>query len=419
MENIGNEVSNCVTVTTLKKIIALVDGRIKNYQKLVSELGSDITPILIDNQENAVATISNVLRNAGRVDALHIFAHGRPGGLLLGNALFDEHQIDLHRQAISTWHSYIHTNGRVFVYGCQTGAGTLGERFVSKLSEAISRPVEACSKDVGASALGGTWELDVVFGASRNLSVPKALNPTGWVGLLQLPLITIADASVVEAEAGSAGNRTMEFVVTLSEAATTDVFIDYQTVNGKAKEEVDVNQTSGTLTIAAGQTSGVIAVTAFGDALIEADETFVLELTNPRGAVFAEDVVSLRAAGTILDNDGTGNKLALFVDNVVVVEGDAGTREAVFLVRLSRDPATSVTLDFTTTDGSAVAGVDYVATTGSVTFLPGGALVQEVRVPVIGDVELEGSELCVDLHADRGDRQWCGRGFWGGDHSGR
>lgn len=45
MENIGNEVSNCVTVTTLKKIIALVDGRIKNYQKLVSELGSDITPI--------------------------------------------------------------------------------------------------------------------------------------------------------------------------------------------------------------------------------------------------------------------------------------------------------------------------------------------------------------------------------------
>src|SRR5690606_10793293 len=72
--------------------------------------------------------------------------------------------------------------------------------------------------------------------------------------------------------------------------------------------------------------------------------------------------------------------------------GDAGQCEAVFWVRLSREPLESVTLEYTTTDGSAVAGEDYVATSGALTFVPGGALVQEVRVPVTGDLAVEVSE---------------------------
>ena len=204
-----------------------------------------------------------------------------------------------------------------------------------------------------------------------------------------MPVITLSDATVTESN--TSFSPSMDFVVTLSEAAATDVFIDYQTINGTAQEEQDFEQALGTLTIAAGDTSGVISITTFGGTEIEPDESFVLELTNPQGAEFAADAVSLRAAGTLLDNDGTGDKLALFVDDVVVVEGDAGTREAVFTVRLSQAQATDVTLDYETTDGSAVAGVDYTPVDDSLTFLA-GETVKTVSVLLLGDTDVEISE---------------------------
>ena len=115
-------------------------------------------------------------------------------------------------------------------------------------------------------------------------------------------------------------------------------------------------------------------------------------IERPQGASFANGVTTLRAAGTILDNDGTGDKLAVFVDDVRIVEGDAVSR-----MRCSRSGSRAilapVTLDFTTVDGSALAGTDYIATAGTLTFTPGGALVQEVTVPVLGDTVVEPSDL--------------------------
>ncbi|MCW5617496.1 MAG: hypothetical protein KIT32_20445, partial [Rhodocyclaceae bacterium] len=205
------------------------------------------------------------------------------------------------------------------------------------------------------------------------------------------PIITISDASVLESNSSS--GPVMNFTVTLSEAAATDVLIKFQTSAATATQGVDYQERSGTLTIAAGLTGGVIAVNTYGDSVAEADEFFVLQLSDPQGASFANGVTTLRAAGTILDNDGTGDKLAVFVDDVRIVEGDAGLQDAVFQVRLSRDPGVPVTLDFTTVDGSALAGTDYIATAGTLTFTPGGALVQEVTVPVLGDTVVEPSDL--------------------------
>ncbi|MCK0505422.1 Calx-beta domain-containing protein, partial [Aromatoleum anaerobium] len=69
---------------------------------------------------------------------------------------------------------------------------------------------------------------------------------------MAVPILTVADFSVLESNGGF--SPAMEFVVTLSSAATTDVIIDYQTLNGTAREGegVDFRQASGTLTIAAG-----------------------------------------------------------------------------------------------------------------------------------------------------------------------
>ncbi|MDH5564504.1 MAG: LEPR-XLL domain-containing protein, partial [Nitrospirota bacterium] len=208
--------------------------------------------------------------------------------------------------------------------------------------------------------------------------------------LTEGPLLTIADATVLESNSSFSPN--LEFVVTLSEAAATDVMVSYQTLNGTAKEGVDFAQTANTLTIAAGDTSGLIAITTFGETEVEADEYLILELTNVQGAQFAESALRARAFGTILDNDGGGNKLGLFVDDAQVVETDAGTHDAIFRVHLSQDPGSTVALNYTTVDGSASAGTDYQLTAGTLNFTSGGSLTQEVRVPIFGDLVGETSE---------------------------
>ena len=62
-----------------------------------------------------------------------------------------------------------------------------------------------------------------------------------------------------------------------------------------------------------------------------------------------------------------------------------------FQVSLSRAPETAVSVDYATSDGTATAGADYTATTGTLTFAP-GVTRETVSVPVLDDAHDEGQE---------------------------
>jgi len=61
----------------------------------------------------------------------------------------------------------------------------------------------------------------------------------------------------------------------------------------------------------------------------------------------------------------------LIITDAVVAEGDSDPTNAVFTVQLTSPFADVATVDYATTNGSAVAGVDYLATSGTLTFQPG------------------------------------------------
>jgi hypothetical protein len=108
------------------------------------------------------------------------------------------------------------------------------------------------------------------------------------------PQLSIADASAGESTAG------ITFTVTLSMAASTDVTVSAATGDGTARSGgVDFANVSRTLTIPAGQTSATVNVPLREDALEEPDETFVVTLSAPTGAVIGDS----DATGTILDDD--------------------------------------------------------------------------------------------------------------------
>lgn len=82
----------------------------------------------------------------------------------------------------------------------------------------------------------------------------------------------------------------------------------------------------------------------------------------------------------------------LSINDVVVQEGNSGTVNAVFTVTLSKISQETVTVDYTTGDGTATSGNnDYTAVSGQLTFLPGETS-QPVSVAVNGDIIDESNE---------------------------
>jgi len=203
--------------------------------------------------------------------------------------------------------------------------------------------------------------------------------------------ITIDDVSVTE---GDSGLTNAVITVTLAPTSTQAVTVDYTTVGGTAVSGDDFNAISGTITFVPGQGTQFITVTINGDTTDEPDETFTVNLSNAQVA----DMVDGQATGTIVDDDGLPS---LVITDQEVDEGDNGSVDAVFEVTLSPASALPVTVDYTTTDGTAVSGDDYTAISGTLTFTPGETS-KTITVTVIGDKIDEGTSetFTVSLSAE-------------------
>ena len=96
---------------------------------------------------------------------------------------------------------------------------------------------------------------------------------------------------------------------------------------------------------------------------------------------------------------GDGNDVAIVFDgpklsvgSVRQAEGNAGRTRFEFPVTMSRAWDVPVTVRWATEDDTAVAGEDYIAASGTLTFLPGGPLTQTAVVEVYGDLDRERTE---------------------------
>jgi len=87
------------------------------------------------------------------------------------------------------------------------------------------------------------------------------------------------------------------------------------------------------------------------------------------------------------------------IDDVTAAEGESGAVDLVFNVSLSRPSTPPVTVGYATTDGTATAGSDYTATTGTIDFI-GASTLETITVAVEGDTIPEGDEtFLVNLSA--------------------
>ncbi|WP_220034759.1 beta strand repeat-containing protein [Psychrobacter fozii] len=208
------------------------------------------------------------------------------------------------------------------------------------------------------------------------------------------PTAIVTGDSVTE---GSA----LEFTVDLSNVSESVTTVALTLANGTAvlgtdtgtpvEVSLDGGNTFSTVTVAvdgtfsvdvpANSTDGIIVrVPTTNDNIDEPDETITLTAS-------ATDQVTLSTAtGTIIDNDDAP---VISIVGATLVNEDAGT--VTYTVSLTNPSSTAVTVDYATSNGTATAGADYGASSGTLTFAP-GEVTKTVTVAITDDTLFENSE---------------------------
>jgi large repetitive protein len=250
------------------------------------------------------------------------------------------------------------------------------------------------AKEITVAVKGDTLdETDEAF--AINLSSPTNATISDGQGLGIItdddaqPTIAIGDASVTE---GDAGIVSAVFSVSLSAASGKTVIVSYTTADATAVAPGDyVAATTTTLSFPPGMVTQHVTIPVNGDGEQESDETLLVNLTSPLNTTIADG----QGVGIILDDDGVGERPTISIDDVTVIEGDSGVVGATFSVSLSAVSSRNVTVAYATADGSATAGSDYNARSGTLSFAANGPTTQTIIIEVRGDRLAESNETFV------------------------
>ncbi|MDB4858081.1 S8 family serine peptidase [Alphaproteobacteria bacterium] len=190
------------------------------------------------------------------------------------------------------------------------------------------------------------------------------------------PAISIANVSRAE----NGGTATM--TATLAAASGKAVTFDYATSNGTATAGSDYTAASGSLTIAAGQTTKTFTVAITDDTTDEVDETVTVSISN------AVNTSNATASATLTITDNDNAPTLSIADAQSTNEASASTN---LTVSLSEASAKAISVDWATSNGTATAGSDYTAASGTLSFAA-GETTKTVAVAVIQDNTFEGNE---------------------------
>ena len=251
---------------------------------------------------------------------------------------------------------------------------------------AVSAPGTTSPITVGGLSNGIAYTFTVHATNAAGNSIESAASNTVTPVAPILPDIAVSDAKVTETNSPSVA----VFTVSLSVPAGGPVSVNYSTSDSTAKAPGDYAATTGTISFAVGEQTKNVAVTVVGDSLYEVSERFFLNLSNPTGATITDD----KGNGTIRNDDPAPS---ITISDVAKTEGLGGSSSMVFTVTLSAVSGAVTKVNFATADGTATAGSDYTAISGTV-LIPAGATSKTFTVSITGDSVSEPDEtLFVNL----------------------
>jgi hypothetical protein len=206
--------------------------------------------------------------------------------------------------------------------------------------------------------------------------------------------LAISDVSAAE---GNAGSTNFTFNVTFTGNVAGAFTVPVSSLDGTAMAGSDYTAIPGgtllNFTGASGQVQPV-TVSVQGDTIVEANEGFTVTLGAPSNPLITLSDGS--GAGGIINDDSAN----VAIDSLIQAEGDSGSSTFTFTVTLTGDVQDGFTLPYQTTDGTALAGSDYTAASGTLSFTGSNGQTRNILVAVAGDTTVEADEdFFVDLGA--------------------
>lgn len=251
-----------------------------------------------------------------------------------------------------------------------------GSKGIFRLSEPGDEPRMVSGITQTPTAINGLLAEKLLVAADNNLFTMD-----------KEPVISIAaDTEVAENE----GTQQVTVQITVSPVVPYEVSFDVATVDGTAiagNDYVQVPTTRLTIPANTPQTTQTIALQ--NDSTQEPTEQFTLLVNNPDGARFADRAAqSISGTVTITDSDEPVQAGSLQVQPAVVAEDGVN---AVITVITGGNSEVDIDFDFSTADGTAIAGADYTASNGSGT-IPAGSSSTTIVIPVLDDATDEPNE---------------------------
>ena len=218
-------------------------------------------------------------------------------------------------------------------------------------------------------------------GSMRISKMFKVLGVSIFLGTIFMGSLSAQAQTIEFTLASSSGDETTSpanLEVSLSEASASDVTVNYAVTGGTATAGNDYTAVSGTLTWIAGDTTNkTISVPIVPDIIDEDDETIQVTISDPVNATLGAITTHTY---TILDND---DPPTVSFSAAPYTHAESGTQTVT--VALSAESGKAVSIDYATSNGTATAGSDYTAASGTLTWTAGDTADKTFTVPILAD----------------------------------
>jgi len=195
------------------------------------------------------------------------------------------------------------------------------------------------------------------------------------------PNVLISDVTNPE---GNSGVTPFQFTLGLQQPSALPVTVTYSTSPNTAQNGDYLSQSNQTVTFNPGETTKIITVNVLGDTTVESNETFFVNLISATNA----QIIDSLGVGTITNDDEVPS---LQVSDAQILEGDAGTTLLVFTVTRTGSTALPTTVGYSTSNGTATAGLDFTSTSGTLSFAANDTT-KTIVVAIKGDASAEPDE---------------------------
>jgi N-acetylneuraminic acid mutarotase len=171
------------------------EASVANYQALVKGLAAGTDAVVLDSGGDGLKEMTAFLASRHGLTAIGLVAHGAPGALALGTLTLGEQDLEVRAHDLAALGSALSPGGEIDLWSCDVAAGKEGASFVQKLAAAAGAGVAAAAHAVGATDMGGAWQLDVQAAGARGENPFSAEALRAFHGLMGTWLATPPMAS--------------------------------------------------------------------------------------------------------------------------------------------------------------------------------------------------------------------------------